>query len=221
MFERWGFLLGEIWGLLAIAGLLGLFVGWLIWGRRKVEVAVAAPVDTGEAMRLRADLAACTERGRAQAERIALLETEARGARAAADAARAETARLEAERSAVVAAPVAEVAAPAMAHVMAPVMASVAPAAPAAAAKPAGLAAARGGKADDLKLIKGVGPKLEALCHRLGFYHFDQIAGWTPAEIAWVDENLEGFKGRVTRDEWVAQASDLAAGLPPRAGGEK
>jgi predicted flap endonuclease-1-like 5' DNA nuclease len=214
MFERWGFLLGEIWGLLAIAGLLGLFVGWLIWGRRKVEVAVAAaaPVDTGEAMRLRADLAACTERGRAQADRIAALEAEARGARAAADAARAETARLEADRSATVAPPVEAV--------MAPVMVPVASPDPAVAAKPAGLAAARGGKADDLKLIKGVGPKLEALCHRLGFYHFDQIAGWTPAEIAWVDDNLEGFKGRVTRDEWVAQARDLAAGLPPRAGGE-
>ena len=26
------------------------------------------------------------------------------------------------------------------------------------------------------------------------------------AEIAWVDENLEGFKGRVTRENWVAQA---------------
>ncbi len=46
----------------------------------------------------------------------------------------------------------------------------------------------------------------------LGFFHFDQIAGWTAAEVAWVDENLEGFKGRVTRDRWVAQARVLAAG---------
>jgi predicted flap endonuclease-1-like 5' DNA nuclease len=83
------------------------------------------------------------------------------------------------------------------------------------AAKPAGLTAARGGKADDLKLIKGIGPKLEVLCHQLGYYHFDQIAAWTPAEIAWVDDNLEGFKGRVTRDEWVAQARALAAGGKP------
>jgi NADH-quinone oxidoreductase subunit E len=79
-------------------------------------------------------------------------------------------------------------------------------------AKPEGLATAREGKADNLKEIKGIGPKLEALCHRLGFFHFDQIAGWTPAEIAWVDDNLEGFKGRVTRDNWVAQAKVLAAG---------
>jgi NADH-quinone oxidoreductase subunit E len=78
--------------------------------------------------------------------------------------------------------------------------------------KPAGLSSPKGGKADDLKLILGIGPKLEALCHRLGFYHFDQIANWTAAEIAWVDDNLEGFKGRVTRDKWVAQAKVLAAG---------
>lgn len=82
----------------------------------------------------------------------------------------------------------------------------------AAARRPAGLNGARNGSADDLKRIKGVGPKLEQLCHSLGFYHFDQIAGWTADEIAWVDDNLEGFKGRVTRDDWVAQARILAAG---------
>ena len=61
-------------------------------------------------------------------------------------------------------------------------------------------------------MIKGIGPKLEQLCNSLGFYHFDQIAAWTASEIAWVDENLEGFKGRVTRDEWVSQAKVLASG---------
>jgi predicted flap endonuclease-1-like 5' DNA nuclease len=90
---------------------------------------------------------------------------------------------------------------------------SAAPAQPLMAAEPAkpqGLSAARGGKADDLKEIVGVGPVLEKLLHKLGFFHFDQVAGWTASEIAWVDENLEGFKGRVTRDNWVAQARDLA-----------
>lgn len=78
--------------------------------------------------------------------------------------------------------------------------------------RPQGLTAARGGRPDDLKRIKGVGPKLEGLCHQLGFYHFDQIAGWGPEEVAWVDDNLAGFKGRVSRDNWVAQAKILAAG---------
>jgi NADH-quinone oxidoreductase subunit E len=88
----------------------------------------------------------------------------------------------------------------------------VAAAAAGAAKKPKALKAARGGKADNLKEIKGVGPKLEALLHSLGFFHFDQIAAWTDAELAWVDDNLEGFKGRASRDEWVAQAKVLAAG---------
>ena len=104
--------------------------------------------------------------------------------------------------------------------VAAPVIAAPSLAAPQKAAKPKGLTAARGGKADDLKLVKGIGPKLEILCNSLGFYHFDQIANWTAAEIAWVDENLEGFKGRVSRDQWVIQARDLAAGEAPRTGGE-
>ncbi len=78
--------------------------------------------------------------------------------------------------------------------------------------KPKALKAARQGKPDDLKLILGIGPKLEQLCHKLGFFHFDQIAAWTDEEIAWVDENLEGFKGRVSRDKWVAQAKILAEG---------
>ncbi|WP_424966669.1 endonuclease [Dinoroseobacter sp. S375] len=78
--------------------------------------------------------------------------------------------------------------------------------------KPATLSAARDGKADDLKKIKGVGPKLEGVLNSMGFYHFDQIAGWSEAELAWVDENLEGFKGRASRDEWVAQAKLLAGG---------
>jgi NADH-quinone oxidoreductase subunit E len=81
-----------------------------------------------------------------------------------------------------------------------------------AAARPAGLAAPREGGADDLKRIKGVGPKLEELLHGLGYYHFDQIAGWSPAEVAWVDANLEGFRGRVSRDGWVEQARVLGAG---------
>ncbi len=75
--------------------------------------------------------------------------------------------------------------------------------------KPTGLSGPRAGKADDLKQIKGIGPKLEKMLHGMGFYHFDQIAGWGQSELAWVDENLEGFKGRASRDEWIKQARKL------------
>jgi len=77
------------------------------------------------------------------------------------------------------------------------------------AAKPKGLSAPRGGVADNLKEINGVGPAMEKLLHSLGYYHFDQVATWEPAEVAWVDDNLEGFKGRATRDNWISQAKSF------------
>lgn len=77
--------------------------------------------------------------------------------------------------------------------------------------KPPLLKKARAGGADDLKQIKGVGPGLEKTLNELGFYHFDQIAGWRKKEIEWVDERLK-FKGRIVRDDWVKQCKTLAKG---------
>ncbi len=77
--------------------------------------------------------------------------------------------------------------------------------------RPKGIAAARAGKADNLQRISGVGPKNEGILKNLGIYHFDQIAAWTPEQITWVDDHLR-FNGRIQREEWVRQASLLAAG---------
>ena len=77
--------------------------------------------------------------------------------------------------------------------------------------RPKGLAGARDGKADALQRISGVGAKLEKNLQSLGYFHFDQIAGWSADEAQWVDEHLR-FKGRIARDEWIAQAGLLAAG---------
>jgi predicted flap endonuclease-1-like 5' DNA nuclease len=71
---------------------------------------------------------------------------------------------------------------------------------------PARLAAPRGGVGDNLKEIEGVGPAMEKLVNEMGFFHFDQIANWSEADVAWVDANMKNFKGRITRDRWVAQA---------------
>jgi len=62
---------------------------------------------------------------------------------------------------------------------------------------------------DDLKRISGIGPKLEQVLNGLGVWTFAQIAGWTPEEIAWIDDYL-AFGGRIGRDEWLKQASRLA-----------
>jgi NADH-quinone oxidoreductase subunit E len=77
--------------------------------------------------------------------------------------------------------------------------------------KPEGLEAPRVEGPDDLKVIKGIGPVLEEMLHKLGYYHFDQLAGWTDAETAWVDQHLEGFRGRIIRERWVEQARVLVA----------
>lgn len=65
--------------------------------------------------------------------------------------------------------------------------------------------------ADDLKLIGGVGPKLEQTLNELGIWHFSQVAGWRKKEIEWVDSRLR-FKGRIERDDWMSQAKILAKG---------
>jgi predicted flap endonuclease-1-like 5' DNA nuclease len=78
-------------------------------------------------------------------------------------------------------------------------------------ARPTGMAAARGGTPDNLQRISGVGPKNEKTLHSLGFFHFDQIAAWTPEEVSWVDDHLK-FGGRIAREEWINQARLLAEG---------
>jgi len=180
MFKEWGFLLTEIWVLLALAALVGLIAGWLIWGGRRAPAA-----NTDDVARLRAELDRAKAEGRA---------------------------RLFDPTDDVPAMPAAGYVRPDPAPVSAPVRDDK-PAPPATAAvgrKPAGLDAARDGLPDDLTKISGVGPKMQKLCNALGFWHFDQIAAWTSDEVAWVDDNLEGFKGRVTRDGWVEQAKALA-----------
>lgn len=78
------------------------------------------------------------------------------------------------------------------------------------AAKPGNLLdAPRDGKADNLKKITGLGPKMEAALNEHGVFHYDQIAAWGAAEVAHMDEAL-GLRGRAERDGWVAQAATLA-----------
>lgn len=97
------------------------------------------------------------------------------------------------------------------AEAKAPIVATKAPAVPAASltvappkmAKPAG-------KPDDLTALKGVGPKLAAALNEAGIYQYGQIAKWTAANVAWVDDNIDGVRGRASRNTWVAQATELA-----------
>ncbi len=202
MFREWDFLLAEIWGLLALAALVGLIAGWLFWGRRG-----DVQIDTSEADRLRAELERCRGDGAEHKARIAQLERDLESCRAAGRVHQDRISQLEAQVSSTLAAPATAQDDGDKDYDGDGVIEGTNEG-----ARPATLDAPRGGKPDDLKKIKGVGPKLEKLLNTMGFWHFDQIAAWTDQEIAWVDANLEGFKGRVTRDRWVEQARLLAQG---------
>jgi NADH-quinone oxidoreductase subunit E len=93
----------------------------------------------------------------------------------------------------------------------APVVAAAAAAKPALTDKnrPAGIE--KPAAPDDLKMISGVGPKIEATLNEIGIFTFSQIAGWKKAEREWVDGFLN-FRGRIERDDWVKQAKALAKG---------
>ena len=197
MFREWGFLVSEMVVLILLAALLGLFVGWLIWRRRS-----AVTVDTSEADRLCRELDACKAKHSDKDARIAALEADVAASHVqSAEPAQVEAVHVEVEQVEAI-----------NANAAVDYDGDGVIEGENEGIKPATPDAARGGVADDFKQIKGIGPKMEKMCNALGFFHFDQIAAWTPAEEAWVNANLEGFKGRVSRDEWIAQAKLLAAG---------
>ena len=61
---------------------------------------------------------------------------------------------------------------------------------------------------DDLTVIGGIGPKIQEVLNGMGIWHYDQIAAWTPENVAWVDQELN-FSGRIVREGWVQQAAVL------------
>lgn len=269
MFREWGFLLTEMIGLIVLAAVLGLFVGWIIWGRQSGVTSEKYAELRTERDTLVEDLAGCKARHQDKDQRISDLQSDLSVALSERDIARIEAADARADSSALRVAqglpldgltpsvrsgtllpgeddldsrrgawryeaedqegtsgdrdgqePAGEETFPSEGETQDSADRSdVRDREDEAEAeadfdhqRPEMLQAPRAGGADDLKQISGIGPKLEKLCHSLGIYHFDQIASWTEAEIAWMDANLEGFHGRVTRDNWVAQAQVLAAG---------
>lgn len=67
------------------------------------------------------------------------------------------------------------------------------------------------GTPDDLKKIKGIGPKFEGDLNGKGIYYYRQIAAWKVADVKTVEADaMARFPGRIKRDEWVKQAKALA-----------
>ena len=183
-----GYLLTQMFLYMLGAFLLGLLLGWLIWGRRDMSVQTELDAarrdleglrrerDTlgADAGALRGQLAACAD------ARLAL-ERQVAQMRAAAQAAPP---------------PVARIAEPPVARVAAPPPPPPAP--------PRRVI-------DDLKKISGIGRVNEGKLNQLGITSFAQIAAWTPADEARIGDML-AFEGRVEREQWVAQAKVLARG---------
>jgi predicted flap endonuclease-1-like 5' DNA nuclease len=67
------------------------------------------------------------------------------------------------------------------------------------------------GKPDDLTRIKGLPKVLERTLHDVGVFYFWQIAEWSAEDVQQVDSQLTAYKGRIERDDWVRQATELAA----------
>jgi len=140
---------------------------------------------------------------------VAPVETEAKP-EVATPAVSAPKAEAPAKPKAEVKSPAAKTAAPKAA---APKAAKPKTAPKVAAPKAAAPKAAKAAKGpDNLRLIKGLGPKLNTLLNDLGVTRFDQIAGLDAKAVAALDAKLGTFAGRITRDNFVDQAGLLAKG---------
>jgi predicted flap endonuclease-1-like 5' DNA nuclease len=183
-----GYLLTQMFLYMLGAFLLGLLLGWIIWGRRHLLV-------QGELDAARLELDA--------------LRRERDGLKADIDALRAQleacaSARLALERQ------IAQMRAAAQAA-PAPARAAETPPAPPPVARLIETPAAPRRVIDDLKKISGIGRVNEAKLNGLGITSFAQIAAWTPEEEARFGDIL-AFEGRIEREEWVRQAKILARG---------
>ncbi len=85
------------------------------------------------------------------------------------------------------------------------------PEAPTPTAAPASLLASAPAEVDDLTRIRGVGPAMALQLNRLGVYTFAQLAGFSEADLLWLDDNLTGLKGACLRGDWVGQSKTFAA----------
>ncbi|MER9458391.1 MULTISPECIES: proton-conducting membrane transporter [unclassified Mesorhizobium] len=215
---------------IVLAFLVGVLVGWFIWGRLRGELdSLRGDLDRtrSERDRLRADadrltgeLDACGKT-RADLERR-LRETSAPSAKPSSSAPAALVSTAATAKSAPAAKPTP--AKPAAAKPAAAKSAAAKPAASkpaaakaapkAAASKPAAVpkkAAPAAGKADNLRRLIGIGPVNDKLLKGLGVTTYAQIAGWTATDVKRIEDTLN-FDGRIAREKWVEQAKLLAAG---------
>ncbi|AZO66586.1 MULTISPECIES: proton-conducting membrane transporter [unclassified Mesorhizobium] len=219
-----------------LAFLVGVLVGWFIWGRLRGELdSLRGDVDRtrSERDRLRADADRLTgeldvcrgaradlERQLAEAQGAktgatkaaipapsALMSTSAPAKTTPAKPTPAKTASKKTAAAKAAAAPTASASKAAASKTSA----TANKAAPAAKKVTAGKATAPAGKPDSLRRLIGIGPVNERKLHGLGVRTYAQIAAWTAADIKRIEDVLQ-FDGRIERERWIEQAKLLAAG---------
>ena len=213
---------------LGIAVLLGLVLGYLFWGwgqavrisTARAEGAAGARTSVDGNTALRTQLANCAEERERLEEEVDDLR-----ARLRAKDGQAEAPVLFERKSAAQASPVGAEAVATQTHGEAAGGMSESaggfaaeraegppeplPVQPEAASVPASLLDERPDKVDDLKRIKGVGKVMEGVLNAKGIYLFRQLANFSARDVAWVNEAIEAFPGRIERDRWVEQAQAL------------
>lgn len=179
-------LITEILIYLGLAALIGLVMGYLIWGwgsaartsSARADGVAAALASTEREARLRERLVACEQENAQLTQEVARLT-------GALQQDGPETATpdvaVHASEDAPDAAPVA----------------------------PRGLLDTRPEAVDDLKQIKGVGAVMEGVLNDKGIYLYRQLANLSEREADWVNEAIEAFPGRIHRDRWIQQAKQL------------
>ncbi|MGE0280311.1 MAG: proton-conducting membrane transporter [Rhizobiaceae bacterium] len=225
------YLVAQMLFYLLVALLLGVLLGWIVWGKRAGGLA-GAPADRlyQENAGLRRDLEACGEARATLERRLADALAAGPGTISASDQAPANNAislpvsperPISAERSDTAAEetqPTALMSHPSsmrpkkaggkktVTHRPEPPQKSKKMSAAAEAEKPKGMV-----QPDDLRRIIGIGPVNERLLHGEGVRRFAQIAAWKDADVKHIEEVLQ-FDGRIERERWIEQASLLAAG---------
>ena len=67
-------------------------------------------------------------------------------------------------------------------------------------------------RADDLKLINGIGPAVEKRLHSVGIFTFAQLAALSPADIAAAVAGISGLTSeRIIKQDWIGQAHTLTS----------
>lgn len=172
---------------LLIAFLIGLIAGWLYWRSRLEDLRTRLTANQENLARTQADLERFTQENHRLEAELSALRDQLRNCQA-------EKGQMRGELQALREAAAAEDAQDATGI---------------ATALRARLPKSKAGQKDDLKRISGVGPAIEKRLNALGIFTYEQVSRFDEHLVEQVNQAIEFFPGRIARDNWVGQATEL------------